>query len=85
MSAQVKNRIDWKSVDGASESPRRLHLEKATNQLYYCPVSFCDHEDLEARGYAENMSRQIMDGIYILIPSLILGKLRRNTRRYGQQ
>ena len=31
MSAQVKKRIDWKSADGASESPRRLHLEKATN------------------------------------------------------
>ena len=44
MSAQVKKRIDWKSVDGASEFPRRLHLEKATNQRYYCPVSFCDHE-----------------------------------------
>ena len=44
MSAQVKKKIDWKSVDGASEFPRRLHLEKATNQCYYCPVSFCDHE-----------------------------------------
>ena len=44
MSAQVKKRIDWKTVDGASEFPRRLHLEKATNQRYYCPVSFCDHE-----------------------------------------
>ena len=44
MSAQVKKRIDWKSVGGASEFPRRFHLEKATNQRYYCPVSFCDHE-----------------------------------------
>ena len=44
MSAQVKKSIDWKSVDGASEFPRRLHLEKATNQRYYCPVSFCDHK-----------------------------------------
>ena len=35
----VCSRIDWKSVDGASESPRRLYLEKATNQGYYCPVS----------------------------------------------
>ena len=31
MSAQVKKRIDWKSADSASESPGRLHLEKATN------------------------------------------------------
>ena len=38
MSVQVKKRIDWKSVDGASEFPRQLHLEKATNQRYYCPV-----------------------------------------------
>ena len=44
MSAQVKKIIDWKSVDGASKFPRRLHLEKATNQRHYCPVSFCDHE-----------------------------------------
>ena len=44
MSAQVKKRINWKSVDGASEFPRRLHLEKATNHHYYCPVSFCDNE-----------------------------------------
>ena len=71
MSAQVKKTIDWKSVDGASEFPRRLHLEKATNQRYYWD--------------AENMSRQSMDGFYILIPSLILEKLRRNTRQYGQQ
>ena len=55
MSAQVKKRIDWKSVDGASESQRRLHLEKATNKRYYCPVSFATMKDLEARGDAENM------------------------------
>ena len=42
-------------------------------------------KDLEARGDAENMSRQSMGGFYILIPSLILEKLRRNTRQYGQQ
>ena len=83
MSAQVKKRIVWKSVDGASEFPRLLYLEKATNQRYYCPVSFC--KDLVARGDAENMSRQSMDGFYILIPSLILEKLRKNTRQYGQQ
>ena len=44
MSAQVKKRIDWKSVDRASEYPRRLYLVKATDQRYYCSVSFCDHE-----------------------------------------
>ena len=32
MSVQVKKKIDWKSVDGASEFPRRLHLVKASNQ-----------------------------------------------------
>ena len=31
-------------------------------------------KDLVARGNAENMSRQSMDGFYILIPSLILEK-----------
>ena len=94
MSPQVKKRVDWKSADGASEFPRRLHLEKATNQRYYCPVSFCDHEEFgSSRGCrklfcpdtAENMSRQSMDGSYILIPSLILEKLRRTTRQYAQQ
>ena len=79
MSAQVKKRIDWKSFDGVSEFPRRLHLEKATNQRYYCPVSFCDHEG------PKNTSRQSMDGFHILIASLILEKLRRNTRQYGQK
>ena len=46
---------------------------------------FATMKDLEARGDAENMSRQSMDGIYISIPSLILEKLRRNTRQYKQQ
>ena len=41
-------------------------------------------KDLEARGDSANMSRRSMDGIYILIPSLILEKLRRNTHQYGQ-
>ena len=41
---KVKKRIDWRSLDGASEFPRQLHLVKATNQCYYCPVSFCHHE-----------------------------------------
>ena len=85
MSAQVKKRINWKSVDGASEFPRRLHLEKATNQRYYCLFLFATMKDLVARGDAENMSRQSIDGSYILIPSLILEMLRRNTRQYGQQ
>ena len=46
---------------------------------------FATMKDLVARGDAENMSRQSMDGSYILIPSLILEELRRNTRQYGQQ
>ena len=76
MSAQAKKRIDWKSVDCASESP---------NQDYYCPVPFATRKDLEARGDAENMLRQSMGGTYILIPSLILEKSRTNTSQYGQQ
>ena len=85
MSAQVKKRSDWKSVDGASESPRRLHLEKPQISVIIALFRFETMKDLEARGDAENMSRQSMDGIYILIPSLILGKLRRSTCQYGQQ
>ena len=46
---------------------------------------FAIMKDLEAGGGAENMSRQSMDGISILIPSLILEKLRRNTCQYRQQ
>ena len=85
MSAQVKKRIDWKSVDGASEFPRRLHLEKPQISVIIALFLFATMKDLVARGDAENMSRQSMDGSYILIPSLILEKLRRNTRQYGQQ
>ena len=48
-------------------------------------ILFATMKDLEARVDAENMSRQSMDGIYILIPSLILEKLRRKTRQYEQQ
>ena len=86
MSAQVKS-IDWKSVDSASESPRRLHLEKshAHISVIIALFLFATTKDLEARGDAENMSRQSMDDINILIPSLILEKLRRNTNQYGQQ
>ena len=62
MSAQVKKRIDWKSVDGASQFPRQLHLEKATNQRYYCPVSFCDHEDL----VPERMPKTIQDKAWMV-------------------
>ena len=80
MSAQVKKRIDWKYVDGTSESPRRLHLQKSHKSALFATM-----KNLEARGDASNMSRQSMDGIYILIPSLILEKLRGNTRQYGQQ
>ena len=46
---------------------------------------FATIKNLVAREDAENMSRQSMDGSYILIPSLILEKLRRNTRQYRQQ
>ena len=85
MSAQVKKRIDWKSVDGASEFQDDCIWKKPQISDIIVLFLFATMKDLVARGDAENMSRQSMDGFYILIASLISEKLRRNTRQYGQQ
>ena len=85
MSAQVKKRINWKSVDGASGFQDDCIWKKPQITVIVALFLFATMKDLVARGDAENMSRQSMDGSYILNPSLILEKLRRNTRQYGQQ
>lgn len=49
MACRRKSKINWKSVDGAFERPKRLHLVEGSNKLYYCPVSFCDHEGFQSK------------------------------------
>lgn len=41
--------VDWKSLDGAFNKPRRLHLEKDEEGLDHCPLSNCDHAGFASR------------------------------------
>ena len=43
MPRQHGRTVDWKSVDGAFDKPRRLHLQRDKNHLYNCPVNGCEH------------------------------------------
>ena len=43
MQRQHGRTVDWKSVDGAFDKPRRLHLQRDKNHLYNCPVNGCEH------------------------------------------
>ena len=39
-----RKHIDWSSFKDASPKPKRLHLEKESDEKYHCPVPNCDHE-----------------------------------------
>ena len=39
-----RKKIDWSSVKDASRKPKRLHLEKDSDEKYHCPIPRCDHE-----------------------------------------
>ena len=43
MPPQHGRTVDWKSVDGAFDKPRRLDLQRDKNHLYNCPVNGCEH------------------------------------------
>ena len=44
-------RIEWRSLPGSFAKPRRLHIRRSKNGLYFCPVDFCDHSGfLSQRG-----------------------------------
>jgi predicted Fe-S protein YdhL (DUF1289 family) len=43
MPRQHARTVDWKSVDGAFDKPRRLHLQRDKNHLFHCPVNGCEH------------------------------------------
>ena len=36
--------FDWKTVDGAFQKPRRLHLQSDKEGLYRCPALGCEHD-----------------------------------------
>lgn len=41
--------IDWKSLDGAFDKPRRLHLQANNEKLFRCPASNCEHNGFASR------------------------------------
>lgn len=41
--------VDWKSLDGAFNKPRRLHLEVNEQGLFCCPVTSCEHAGFSSR------------------------------------
>ena len=44
MQQSSKGRTDWKSLDGDAEKRRCLHLVKANDGLFHCPVIHCNHD-----------------------------------------
>ena len=44
-----KAQVNWKSVEGASVKPRRLHLVKGSDGLDHCPVTGCEHEGFASK------------------------------------
>jgi hypothetical protein len=39
-----RKKIDWSCVKDASPKPKRLHLEKESDEKYHCPIPDCEHE-----------------------------------------
>ena len=39
-----RKKIEWSSVKDASPKPKRLHLEKDSDEKYHCPIPRCEHE-----------------------------------------
>lgn len=46
---QAHAAVDWKSLTGAFNKPRRLHVEKDEHGLDRCPVPVCDHPGFASR------------------------------------
>ena len=38
-----RKEINWSAFENASPKPKRLHLEKESDDKYHCPVSNCEH------------------------------------------
>ena len=39
-----RKEIDWASLKNASPKPKRLHLEKESDEKYHCPLPNCEHQ-----------------------------------------
>ena len=39
-----RKEVNWSSIENALPKPKRLHLEKESDDKYHCPVPNCDHE-----------------------------------------
>ena len=39
-----RKEINWASLKNASPKPKRLHLEKESDEKYHCPLPNCEHQ-----------------------------------------
>ena len=59
--------IEWRSLPGAFAKPRKLHIRRSKNGLYFCPVDFFITVAFYLKWDAENTQNQSMDGTSTLM------------------